>query len=360
MADKKSIEISFEDNAKAQGLTADSQSAQAEDAARVAREKEEREFQKLRNEWLRQYQQDKEELENFFVESTKRQWEREAQEAAREKERAGSLDSFDDLISRFLREGEKKLSREDADAYSIYGGADPDDSALLDVTQSADELTEQIDKLTGGTKQAAGGLGGFVQGIGRSITALVGGGGGGGGGGVCFLPGAAGGAAGGVGMGLAGAAGAAGAALLAVVGGAIAFDRVVNSLVEQVGGFSGEVVQASVRSRLQELEDRMRLARDAGDEIADLERSRSDINSELRGIVREGVDLLGPVFNSFARFFLETPLAAIRTALERMNDAVDYLAEGSDLDRDIALEGNAERRRVLEEIRRQRREREKY
>lgn len=190
-------------------------------------------------------------------------------------------------------------------------------------SKDIEELNKGINSLSSGVKGAGGGLNGFVAGVGQATGALVGGAGGGGLGGLGAAAGAGGG--GGAGLigtvagGLAGAAGVAGLALVGLVGSAAAFGHVVDSLVEQVGGFSMAVVQASVRSRIQELQDRMRLAREAGGTIANLERTRSDINSEIRGIIREAVELFGPLFNDLGDV-IKMPLEAIRAVLEFIND----------------------------------------
>lgn len=96
------------------------------------------------------------------------------------------------------------------------------------------------------------------------------------------------------------------AAFFALITASLAFNKVVNELVEAVGGFSADVVQASMRSRLQEIEDRLQLASQAGGIIADLENTRSDLASEFRHLMRELIELVGPTLNQIAKVMTAT------------------------------------------------------
>lgn len=94
------------------------------------------------------------------------------------------------------------------------------------------------------------------------------------------------------------------AAFGALLGSAYLFNEAVNGMVEAVGAFSAEVVQASTESRIREIEDRMRLADEAGGQIAELEKVRNEIASTLRGLFRDGIENLGPALADIGRFIL--------------------------------------------------------
>lgn len=111
-------------------------------------------------------------------------------------------------------------------------------------------------------------------------------------------------------------------AFLSLITASFAYMKVVNELVEAVGGFSADVVQASVRSRLQEIEDRMQLAAQTGSTIADLEMTRSDLASEFRQLMREAIELAGPTINTVAQGMTEG-VRWIRKTVEQNNENLE-------------------------------------
>ena len=109
-----------------------------------------------------------------------------------------------------------------------------------------------------------------------------------------------------------------GAVLGVVITAAFAFNKAVNEMVEAVGGFSAQVVEASTRSRIQEIEDRIRLAEEAGGDIASLENIRNQLAHELRNIFREGIELLSPVFEVIGKVLTEI-IREIRVVVETLS-----------------------------------------
>lgn len=117
---------------------------------------------------------------------------------------------------------------------------------------------------------------------------------------------------------LAGTLGEVGLALGVIITAAFAFNRAVNELVEAVGGFSAQVVEASTRSRIQEIEDRIRLAEEAGGDIASLENIRNELAHELRSIFRESIELLSPAFEVIGKILTEI-IKEIRIVVETLS-----------------------------------------
>lgn len=164
---------------------------------------------------------------------------------------------------------------------------------------------------------------------GAAATALGGGGAGGVGGGAAVAGGAAAGAgAAGGGMlfggGLAGAATAAGLALLGCVVAGAAFNAAVNNMVEVVGQFSGAIQAASAQSRVQEIKDKIEMARQVGPDVAALERQRSEIASEFRAIYREGIEIVAPLLSAIAPL-IELGLSILRKLMEAVNTVIDMI-----------------------------------
>jgi hypothetical protein len=132
---------------------------------------------------------------------------------------------------------------------------------------------------------------------------------------------------------VASAAGTAGAALFALATVTFGFMRIVDEMVEAVGGFSAQVAQASANSRIQEIEDRIRLADEAGGDIATLEGIRSELASELRGSMRELIELVSPLLELIGKTLIDTAnkirliLEALSTISGYIEVAVEYLAE---------------------------------
>lgn len=106
---------------------------------------------------------------------------------------------------------------------------------------------------------------------------------------------------------------------LALITASLAYIKVTNELVEAVGGFSAEVVRASIRSRLQEIEDRLELAAQAGGIIADMEMARSDLASEYRHLMRELIELVGPTLTTIAKAMTAT-VGKVTMFTEAWND----------------------------------------
>lgn len=106
---------------------------------------------------------------------------------------------------------------------------------------------------------------------------------------------------------------------LALITASLAYIKVTNELVEAVGGFSAEVVRASIRSRLQEIEDRLELAAQAGGIIADMEMARSDLASEYRHLMRELIELVGPTLTTIAKAMTAT-VGKVTIFTEAWND----------------------------------------
>lgn len=206
------------------------------------------------------------------------------------------------------------------DEINSASGASPDLFGVFDTSRvdpaalqkTIDELNKEFENLSSAAASAAAAgeessaaTGALVNGASAAAAALGGGGG----------AGVVGGALGTVGGGLAAAAAGAALALASVIAGGLAFNAAINSIVESIGNLSADVAAASAESRVREIEDRLRLATEAGPEVANLERQRSEIASELRGIYREAIEALAPMLKS-AGAVLQTLLPLIRTGFE--------------------------------------------
>lgn len=206
-------------------------------------------------------------------------------------------------------------------------GIDTSGISTQEINETIAQLEQEFQQLSQASQAAARagmaasqGAGSLAGAAGQAAAALGGGGAGGAGGGAAgaggaaggFLGGAGGFAAGAVGAGaivvgsLAAAATVTAGALLAIVATAGLFNQTVNELVEMVGGYSAEVAIASSESRIREIEDRLRLAQEAGPTIADLERVRSDVAHEMREMTKQLILVFGPLGVTLGKILTET------------------------------------------------------
>lgn len=213
------------------------------------------------------------------------------------------------------------------------------DSADLDKTIEALKLEfEGLSSAAQAAAQAgtasASSSSGLASAAAAAAGALAGGGGsGGGGGGV--IKGAAGAAGmGGMGGGLALAALSAAAVLIELGAAGLAFNKVVDKLVEEMGQLSGEVQAAVARGEVMKVQDDLRAAREVGGTLANLQDTRNEIASDFRGIMRESVELFGPLFNGLG-MLVETGLNVVEQSMIVINDGIDALGEGIDYLTDI-------------------------
>lgn len=139
------------------------------------------------------------------------------------------------------------------------------------------------------------------------------------------------------GGGLAKAAGVAGIALLATGAAAVAFNAAVQSMTDELKSISPDVALAAAGSRLQELADRFQKADEIGGQVASLESIRSDIASNIRGIFREGIELLGPPLEAVGTL-LSGITGTIEGVLSAINGILDFLPGWRDQDQ----EGNSQ------------------
>lgn len=293
MADKK-IEISIQDTSGS--LPGKDDYVDAQWAKWKAEDKQ---ADKLTAFWKKQEEQDKRDLENLFIESNKKLWERQDRE---EKQRGdtAAVESFIEMET----EARKGL----ADLIASFNDIDipsqldllGDGSSLATLDEDIEAATQELLALVDGTQEASTWLGRFASSLSSSaaaaVAALGGGGGMGGHGGKAGIFGAFGGGSSGISVGhsLTSAALTAGGSLAILTGATLAFVKVVDKLVEMTGGFSGNVAAAEARAEMQKLQDQLQMAREQGPMIAALQDQSTGIASEGRAIARELLEAFGP------------------------------------------------------------------
>lgn len=208
-----------------------------------------------------------------------------------------------------------------------FGIFDTSSINTADLNATIDALNAEFDALSASSQaaakagqasaQASSGLAGASQ---AAANALGGGAGSGGGVVVAGAGGGAGGAivGGAVGGGLVGAALAAGHALREAAEYTLNFNARVNDLTELIGNLSGEVAAAKAQSRVQEIQDRLRLARELGPEVARLENLRSENASEFRELRLQFIDAVLPVLELVGRGTQEL-ITQVKTQLTVLN-----------------------------------------
>lgn len=120
-----------------------------------------------------------------------------------------------------------------------------------------------------------------------------------------------------------------GVVLGVVITAAFAFNKAVDEMVEAVGGFSAQVVEASTQSRIQEIEDRIRLAEEAGGDIANLENVRNELSHTLRSVYRESIEFVSPFMELVGEILIDI-LKKIQVEIEILNlisDTIEYVVE---------------------------------
>jgi len=74
-----------------------------------------------------------------------------------------------------------------------------------------------------------------------------------------------------------------------------ALDSFADSLAKQIGGFSAESVEANVNKSIKELEDRIRLGQERGQDAAELTNATTEMGQEIRQFKRSMLELFLPL-----------------------------------------------------------------
>lgn len=318
MADKK-IEISLEDKTP---------KASPSDAASAASSQEDKQLEKLAALWKKQEEQDKKDLENLFIESNKKLWERQDREEKQREDSAAYERSLE------LEASSKDIVKE---MLASFGDIDiPNqldllaDSSLGSLEEDIEAATQELLRMVDGTQEATTWIGRFSSMLSSSAQAAASalGGGGGGHGGKAGVFGAFGGGSAGISVGhsLAASALAAGGSLAILTGATLAYIKVVEKLAEMTGGMSGEVAAAQARAETTKIQDQLRLAREQGPQIANLVDQSTGIAHEGRAIIRELVGAFGPWLESGGEILRRGfELATVFTS--GVNDFMNWMRE---------------------------------
>ena len=86
-----------------------------------------------------------------------------------------------------------------------------------------------------------------------------------------------------------------GAGIAATILAIRAFNNQAESLIKEIGGFSTDVVEASVERQIQAMEGRMRLGREVGAQSGDFIEATNEMSVELREFKREALKILLPI-----------------------------------------------------------------
>ena len=73
------------------------------------------------------------------------------------------------------------------------------------------------------------------------------------------------------------------------------------NLAKEIGGFSADVVRARAAGRIQEIEDRMRLGREIGEDAGGFIEATNEMSIEIREFKRETQKILLPIFSLLTR-----------------------------------------------------------